>query len=333
METISLLRTVAEELVYAALVRIGLPESDARLTALHLIAAELRGYPGHGLRRVLGVASLSGKLSGATANAILPSAEGVLRLDGCGRLGIPAATDALRNAGQMVTDRGALVVTLTNYLGTTGSLGVLAGPLSDRGIACILMCSSEFAVAPHGSRRAILGTNPICIAFPGSPIAFCADVATAAWSYGAIRDAAQAKLALPKGIVQTADGEPSTDPNDADNGSQLPMAGHKGYALGLAVELLCGPLLGGKAGRDAVHGSDGLLAILIPIGSMREQESVNRDAQALFNEILAGPPINSNSPIRIPGSSAVRVSDPQTEIRISAELLRQIETIGNDSCF
>jgi len=37
-----------------------------------------------------------------------------------------------------------------------------------------------------------------------------------------------AQKQVPLGVVQTINGQPSTDPNDADNGSQLPMAGHKG---------------------------------------------------------------------------------------------------------
>lgn len=318
----------ALELATSALRRAGVPTPDCEIAATHLVTAERRGYPGHGLRRIPGIASVAGQLGTSTKNQIKASKAGFLSVDGAARLGIAAVHDALDDAAAQLGEQAAIVLGLTGYKGTTGSIGVFGSALAERGLVSIMMCSSDYAVAPHGSKRAVLGTNPITISVPGSPTSFCADFATSAWSYGAIRDAADKKQRLPKGVVQTADGKPSTDPNDADNGSQMPMAGHKGYALGLAIELLCGPLLGGKAGRDAVTGSDGFFAVVLRSDAARNAADVNRDAQALYSEILKGPPIDARSPIRIPGQTSMQSSAQATEFSVSAELLDRIRAIG-----
>ena len=190
------------------------------------------------------------------------------------------------------------------------------------------MCHSRAAVAPHGSVKPVLGTNPIAIGFPGQPVSFCVDISTAAMSYGKIMAAARAGETLPPGIVQSASGQPSTDPNDAEAGSQLPMSGHKGYALGLAIELLCGPLLGGKAGNAAVSGSDGFFGILLRADCARSSGALDNDVQALFAEIKAGPAV-SNKQIRIPGEASAQRQYQATHIEVSTELLEELRVFAD----
>ncbi len=318
----------AQNLARETLERIGLPGSDAQITAQHLITAELRGYPSHGLRRIPGIASIISSIGADTRIIVEVSKPGFLLFDGNSRLGIAAVTDALDAAAEKLGQEAAIVLGVTNYVGTTGSLGIYSEALATRGLGSILMCSSEYAVAPHGSSRAILGTNPIAVALPASPVSFCADVATAASSYGAIKDAAIAGRTLPLGIVQTSSGGRSSDPNDADNGSILPMAGHKGYALGLAVELLCGPLIGGKAGREAVAGSDGFFGILFRADCARPAEMVNADAQALFAEILNSQLAEDANDIRIPGDQSSHKQRHVSEIEVRNELLETLRQLG-----
>ncbi|WP_316168787.1 MULTISPECIES: Ldh family oxidoreductase [unclassified Bradyrhizobium] len=294
----------ARSLAREVLERIPLPRRDAEFAAAHLISAELRGYPGHGLQRLLVIASMSDEFGRSDHNRPIIIKPGFALFDGQRRLGIPAIQDALAEASERLDDLATIAFGVQGYVGTTGSLGIYASQLSQRGVISILMCTSEASVAPHGSRRAVLGTNPIAIGFPGSPTSFCSDIATAAWSWGAIKRAAATGKTLPLGVVQTLDGMPSTDPNDAEKGSQLPTGGHKGYALGLAVELLCGPLIGAKAGRNAVSGTHGFFGVLVRVDAARSAIASNADAQALFGEIRAGPPTDPDIPIRIPGESA-----------------------------
>ncbi|MFZ1008059.1 MAG: Ldh family oxidoreductase [Candidatus Sulfotelmatobacter sp.] len=313
----------AVELAERTLVRIGIPIRDSLLIAKHLVAAELHGYPGHGFRRMLRMTG-GQKAGAATQNAIKIKKTGFLLVDGQGRMGIAAVADAIDGAIQELENSVTTTFGVLNYSGTTGSLGVYASDISRRGVTSILMCNSEFAVAPYGSSRAVLGTNPIAISMPGHPAGFLADVATAAWSYGSIRDAGLAGRELPAGVVQTEDGYPSTDPQDADRGSQLPMAGHKGYALGLAIELLCGALIGGKCGRDSVTGSDGFLGVLVRTDAARTIDAVNSDMQKLFAEIRSGPISPVHREIRIPGEGWFTSGESSRYVDISENLLREL---------
>lgn len=306
---------------------VGLSEKDAHLTAEHLVASEIRGYPSHGLARLAQIAELPSTVGCYSINLTKIEKPGFLLFDGQGRLGIPAVTEAIDNARMKLNEYAAVVFGISGYLGTTGSLGVYGSDLSGHGIVSILMCNSGAVVAPHGSIERILGTNPIAISIPGSQAPFVADVATAAWSYGAIRHAALAGTSLPPYVVQTAEGTPSTDPLDADRGTLLPMAGHKGYVLGLAVELLSGPLIGAKAGRQAVSGSDGFLGVLIRVDAARAPELVNADIERLFDEIRGGPVAPGHTKIRIPGEASHRRRREGTHLELPTKLIEELERL------
>ncbi|CAN0303008.1 unnamed protein product, partial [Phaeothamnion confervicola] len=45
-------------------------------------------------------------------------------------------------------------------------------------------------------------------------------------------------LSLPAGVALDAGGNPTTDPDAAKRGALLPFGGHKGFALGLAMQAL-----------------------------------------------------------------------------------------------
>lgn len=292
--------TQVAEGITARLKGLGLGDSAAAVVAWHLVRAEMAGRSSHGVSRLAGIIAA---LAGGDCNGpgvFSETASSVLRYDARGELGIAAVTAATDRAREVALARHVCVMAVTGYAGTTGVLGSYTRALADAGLVAFGFAGSEYAVAPHGGSRAVLGTNPVAVAFPdGTP--FSADLATAAWSYGDLKLAMTENRRIPAGVVQDIDGNTSTDPHDADNGSQLPMAGHKGYALGLAVELLCGPLIGGKAGRNAVPGGDGALFIALRADSYRPREDVAREVALLFDEVRSTPKAPGVSEIRIPG--------------------------------
>jgi len=315
------------KLVAPKFVTAGITDGDVGRILEHLLRAEKRGYPSHGLVRVPSiVASIEGSREPGSRRPLV-DLPGFLLFDGAGSQGIATVCHALELAVERSRTAGAIVVGATNYRGTTGCLGVYAADLARDGYATILMCHSEYGVAPVGAAKAILGTNPITMGMPAARFPFVGDVSTAAWSYGALKQAMLENRTIPEGIVQTADGRPSKDPNDADNGSQLPMAGHKGYALGLGIELLCGPLLGGKAGKDAVSGSDSFLGIVIRGDVARTRDNVVNDVESLFNEIRTAPLADGYSEVRIPGERSNSEEAKEGKIRVRTDILAQIKAI------
>ena len=107
---------------------------------------------------------------------------------------------------------------------------------------------------------------------------------------------------LPEGVAIDAEGRPTRDPALAQLGALLPLAGHKGFALALAMEAL--GVLGG-AGYD-VEKTYGYLIIaikpdlLVPLDEFRRHLS---DAIARIKETPLAPGF---SEIRIPSERTYR---------------------------
>lgn len=285
----------------------GMPTEEATIVAEHLVVSEAAGYKSHGLMRLERIADLQAGIETTPEVARLQVvASGVERYDGTGQIGIVAVTRAAARLAELVAACGLGAIGVTRYVGTTGRLGHYVDRLADVGLAAIACCTSDYAVAPHGGRRAILGTNPIAVGIPSEGETFVADIATAAMSYGAIKEVEREGGTLPVGVVLDENGRESTDPADADNGAQLPMSGHKGYILGLAVELLAGPLIGAKGGREAVSGSDGTLLIGIRLDAFRDAGIVRQEVGAVLEEIRQSPLAEHSAGIRIPGERSAK---------------------------
>ena len=300
---------------------VGYKASDAEILADHLIKSECRGYKSHGLWRLF---SMTKNVPDPTAEwSIEKSLPGFVFVDAKGSHGIVALTEAIRQVKRGVKDVGAITLGVTNFVDTTGCLGVYASELCADDIISISFGHTESVVAPFGTTEPILGTNPICIGVPYQDYSFVADMATSARSYGAVRVAANNGESIPTGVVQTKRGQPLTEPGDTETGTLLPMAGYKGYALGLAIELLCGPFLGGKAGRAAVSGSEGFLSILLDAAAVRSVSDVKKEMSLLFNEITAAPLLKEFPSIRIPGERAAR-GDSSSELLTISPDLRQL---------
>jgi LDH2 family malate/lactate/ureidoglycolate dehydrogenase len=79
------------------------------------------------------------------------------------------------------------------------------------------------------------------------------DVANSGVARGKIYLARQRHDPIPDTWAVDAAGHPTSDPIAALSGFILPMAGHKGYAIGVIVDMLSG-VLSGSAFLDEVHG-------------------------------------------------------------------------------
>jgi LDH2 family malate/lactate/ureidoglycolate dehydrogenase len=126
-------------------------------------------------------------------------------------------------------------------------------------------------VVPHGGRERFFGANVWSIGVPGGSTPMVFDAAMSSIAVGKVYAAKASGRELPPGCIVDRDGRPSLDPDAfLQGGAALPfggpVAGHKGFGLGLAAALLGGlamiddpsPTL---AGAPAAPGSS-------PIGRM-----------------------------------------------------------------
>ena len=223
-----------------------MPELAARRTVAQLVASDALGRYGHGVYRMPGV--LKAKYA---VKAMQVSGHGSRSRVGAGGLGgIAAISAACETVVDEAIERGTCVVGVSDYVGTTGSLGWYSYMLASRGVGSIIVCNSVYAVAIPNTGTPFGGTNPIAIGLPGNP-PMIADYASTVMSYGDLRMSLLEGSDLPVGVVVDAQGNPSTRHDDANDGAMLGFGGHKGHVQSVAIEALCGMLAGSKIGLES----------------------------------------------------------------------------------
>lgn len=240
-------REVADRVLAAA----GVPPDNAVLQRDLLLDAEMRSIASHGLLRL---PRLVERIGNGVANPVTKgrqewTAPGFLKVDGQQGLGPVVAQAAIDALMSRSATQGVAVAAVANA-NHIGMLGFYADRVAEAGKCLIAFSTSEALVHPWGGRRAMIGTNPIAIGLPTGDGIFMMDTATSIVSMGEIHDHANRGAPIPEGWALDAAGNATTDAAAARDGAIAPFGGPKGYALGLAFELLLTALAGSAIGRD-----------------------------------------------------------------------------------
>jgi len=240
-------RAVAQAALQAA----GVDTEPARLQVDLLLDAELRGVPSHGFLRLERIIARigNGVADPATRGVQHWRGDSFLSVDGQQGLGPVVAMQAVEVASARARQTGIAVAAIANN-NHIGMLAWYAEAIAQTGLVCIILTTSEALVHPFGGGKALLGTNPIAIGVPTDTGPFVIDLATSLVSMGEIHDHGHRGVALPAGWALDAEGQPTTDPDAARQGAIAPFGAAKGYALGLAFELLVTALTGAALGRE-----------------------------------------------------------------------------------
>lgn len=241
-----------ESLVAQLAARMGVPAAEARLFAEVLVDADLHGVSTHGVSR------LNIYLKRIGACLIDPKAElrvdrrngAILALDAGNGLGQVQARKALDLLLPLARQNGVAAATIRNSQ-HFGALSWYCNHAASEKMVLLAMTNCEPAMSPEGGYQAFFGTNPIAASFPtgkGFPVKI--DLATSTVARGNIIAAQKAGASIPAGWALDREGRPTTDATEALLGTVLTMAGHKGYALALMVELFSGVLSGSATGPD-----------------------------------------------------------------------------------
>jgi LDH2 family malate/lactate/ureidoglycolate dehydrogenase len=256
--TDSAARIPAERLVaFAADVyqRMDVPRDDALLAADSLVQADLWGHQSHGMLR-LGwyLARLqSGAMKPRTLSSLIVDGGAIAVLDGADGLGPvvakQAADESIKRAKQHGV--GAVSVRNSNHFGTCMYFTRMG---AEQGCISILMSNGGPNMAPWGGLKKKIGTNPWSIAAPaGRYPPMVMDMANSGVARGKIYLANNRHESIPPHWAIDVQGNPTTDPKAALEGFILPMAGHKGYVMGVMVDVLSG-VLSGSGFLEGVHG-------------------------------------------------------------------------------
>ncbi|MCX6054862.1 MAG: Ldh family oxidoreductase [Chloroflexi bacterium] len=241
--------------------KLGETEESAQLIADVLIAADLRGIDSHGVARLSMYEGFiqKGIIRTDVKPKLLAETPTTALFDAGGGMGQPVSFRAMNMAIEKakVYGMGFVTVRNSNHYGIAGYYAMMALAHDCIGLS---MTNSRVFVVPTFGRDAMLGTNPIAVAAPaGKERPFVLDMATSTVPFGKIEVYNRLEKPLPEGWASDEDGVPTTDAAKVIQNSSSPtshggleplggngelLSGHKGYGLGLLVEILCGVLPG-----------------------------------------------------------------------------------------
>jgi uncharacterized oxidoreductase len=230
----------------------------------HLVRSNLSGHDSHGVQRL---EQYVAQVDGAQ---ITPSARPEVVTDN----GATGLVDAHRCFGHYSTafaldwalDRARLhgvAAVAVRHSAHVGRLGEYTERAADQGLVALVTVGAAGTgvgwMPPFGGRDRFVGANPWSISVPGERSSFVFDGSMTNIARGKV-DVAHARGAeLPPGCIVDRDGNPARRPEDffAD-GSLMPLggevAGHKGYALGLASALIGGLAMIGDPDATLIGG-------------------------------------------------------------------------------
>jgi LDH2 family malate/lactate/ureidoglycolate dehydrogenase len=241
-----------EDLVAQLAAGMGMPPQDAARFAEVLVDADLHGVSTHGVSRLnIYLKRIDAGLIDPRAALTVDRQRGsILALDAGNGLGQVQARKALDMLMPLAQENGVAAATIRNSQ-HFGALSWYCNHAASRKMVLLAMTNCEPAMSPEGGYEAFFGTNPIAASFPtgkGFPVKI--DLATSNVARGNIIAAQKKGSPIPMGWALDREGRPTTDPSEALLGTVLTMAGHKGYALALMVELFSGVLSGSAIGSD-----------------------------------------------------------------------------------
>lgn len=289
---------------------VGVPGADARATAGRLVDADLRGRSGHGLVRLAPYVDriLAGGLNPRPRVEVRHETPVSAQVHGDNGLGQVVLQRAVDLSAEKARAQGVGVVgTVASNHG--GAAGLYPLALAERGLVGIYCAvANANGMPPWGGTDPILGTNPLAIAVPTGDHPFVLDIASTATSHGAIKVALREGRSLPPGWVADRDGAPVTDPALAGDALLLPMGGHKGAGLTIALGLLAGVLNGAAFGREVVDArtdlwtptNTGQLLVALRVDLFRPLEEVLADMSAHLSELRRSAAVG-DAPLRLPG--------------------------------
>ena len=308
--------------------KLGVPPSDAEIAANVLVASDLRGVDTHGVIRFNPNAWYvkwlrDGAMTAKPNIRVVTETASTALLDADNGMGMVAGYRAMELAIKKAKESGVGIITVRNsrHYGMSAYYSMLALPHDLIGIA---MTNASRQVVPTFGREARFGTNPICFAVPAKDEKpFVLDMATTTAAAGKLELAIRLGNPVPTGWALNEKAEPTTDPKVAQQARRLlPLGGsresgsHKGYGLGILVEILCGVLTGTVTALNANQEPRGHFFGAINPAAFRPAAEFKADMDRLIRELKSTPPIEGESRVYVAGEIEFETAEERAECGI-----------------
>jgi ureidoglycolate dehydrogenase (NAD+) len=177
---------------------------------------------------------------------VLKTRGSTMVLDGGHGLGQVVNQYAVGLAIERARDNGSGWVSIRNS-SHCGALAYFGQQLARAGMVGFVFSHVDPMVLPHNAREPFHGTNPLCIAAPGSRNElFCLDIATSIVPWNYMENARIDGRLLAPGLAVDKNGDETIQPGQVH--ALRAFGGHRGSGLGLAIDILCALLSGSPFG-------------------------------------------------------------------------------------
>jgi uncharacterized oxidoreductase len=307
------LRDLARDVAAA----LGAPPEEAAIIGDSIARSNLAGHDSHGVIRLEQYAKMvrSGEIVPGAPVEIVRETPCTAVLDGGWNFGQVVARRAveigIRKAREYGT--GTVSVRNSNHLGRLGEYPLIA---AEAGMVCFATVNNHGRgnlVAPFGGSDGRLSTNPLSFACPGPERPIVVDITTSVVAEGKVRIKKNAGQPVPEGWIIDHEGRPTTDPEalyTTPRGAILPFGGpvgHKGFALGVMVDVLSGALSGAGCSHSSTCrlGNAMFFHVIDPEKFLPREEFLEH-VTILQNHIKASPPAPGFQEVLMPGEPELR---------------------------
>ncbi len=347
-EGVVVTHTRLTEFIVAVLTAMKMPPRPAELTAALMVRTDLRGVDSHGIDMLPRYHEWwqGGYVAMDAEPVVVRDELATALLDGRQGLGHYVSALAMERAVAKARAYGIGIVTVrnSNHYGAAANYSMMALPHDMIGISTTN--SAYLAMVPTFGRRAMLSTNPLSFAAPaGRHAPFVLDMATTTVAVGKIRLATRWQRPIPPGWALDDTGAPTTDPFVAMQhrllsplGGSREQGGHKGYGLGVMVDILSGVLPGAvygdvfwrRGGVERRTHDVGHCFVAIDPARFRPLEDFKRDMDDMFEALKASPTAEGHDRIYVAGEPEAECEARRRRegIPLSPVLLEQVNAIA-----
>ncbi len=314
------------------------PAPEAAAVAGRLVEANRLGHDSHGVIRVPQYlkAIEDGEVVPGADVEILEETPASATLDGNWGFGQVVAGRAVELAVAKARQYGLAAVTVRRSY-HIGRLGAYVEEMARQQQIGLLVANAHgrgAIIAPWGGAEGRLATNPLAVGIPtGDPQApIVLDMTTSAVAEGKVRVKLNAGEPVPDGWMLDGNGKPTNDPADLysePRGTILPFggaAGHKGYGLGVIVDLLGGALSGaGTTGHARARLGNGCFLLALDVRQFLPFGDFAAEIDDFVRYLKSTPPMAGFEEVLIPGEVERRQNARGgEEIAVDEETWRQI---------
>ncbi len=336
-------RTALRELAFALLTQGGLEPDKAETVSELLTQTDEIGVTTHGISMLSYYLPelANGRMTCSGSHDVLCDSKIAQVLDGNYLPGHWVMQQAIESCMARASEAGmaAMAIRRSHHIGCLSTLTRIAAL---KGFVCYIATSDPSGrwVAPFGGVEPLLTPNPWAIGYPSSTHPVLIDTCASITTVSKVREHINSGTEFEHAWMLGSDGSATTDPNVVNakpKGSILPVGGmdhgHKGFAMGLMVEMLTQALAGhGRVEAPDRWGANVFLQVLDP-EAFGGRDAFLAQVDHVNDACRTSRPIPGRDPVRIPGDRAARRREEASAagIALPNEVLERIRSCAADA--